>query len=434
MSVRIVGITADTCWYIRCERRDGRSGALRVRATLANLVAYTVFPVVAGLVGHSATLGHGVDRFVLLVAAAYLAAFLTNVVIISLFNWSEDHRRFLSEFRLNSTGTVEIWAGMASGLGVLMLQSRSPLGFAFGALTVVLFMEMAGEYLSAKENKKKEQEARLEAQYQTLLLEHEASHRLYDHRAGIATALQMQQAMDPHLARHSVTVAIYLRALSTAMGNAAEVVRLHGIIALLHDIGKATVPLGVLLYPGPVNRFQMLLLRDHSEHGARILRHLAGLGNGAEVINSHHERYDGGLPGAQFWGRGYPDGLSGEEILLLARMIAVCDTYEAMTCRNFTGRYKTHEEAVAELIRQKGKQFDPDIVDVFVRVLEENPDLRFNPDHGQLFAAELAAFLGTRPSDQLPKRPVAEDEPSNTLVARLIRGIRRVYASVRGTS
>ena len=130
--------------------------------------------------------------------------------------------------------------------------------------------------------------------------------------------------------------------------------------ALLHDVGKIEVPGSVLNKPGPLDPRELEIVRRHPEDGARLARPLeAWLGDWARAIVQHHERWDG---------RGYPHGLTGADVSLGARILAVADVYETMTAARPYHRPKTADEARQELVRCSGTQFDPAIVGAFLQV------------------------------------------------------------------
>src|SRR5256885_1045675 len=131
--------------------------------------------------------------------------------------------------------------------------------------------------------------------------------------------------------------------------------------ARLHDVGKIRVPDAVLNKPGPLDADESRLIRNHAAWGAETLEQIPGLEVVSTLVRFHHERWDG---------RGYPDGLEGPRIPLASRIIAVCDSYAAMTCDRPYRDAMDHREAMAELRCGAGKQFDPEVVDVFVRVIE----------------------------------------------------------------
>ncbi|HXG42137.1 MAG TPA: HD-GYP domain-containing protein [Dehalococcoidia bacterium] len=130
--------------------------------------------------------------------------------------------------------------------------------------------------------------------------------------------------------------------------------------AVLHDLGKLWVPPSVLLKPGPLTERQWQLMRRHPELGGDVLSSLPGLAEVRDAVLHHHERYDG---------RGYPHGLRRDEIPLAARVLAVTDAFDAMTTDRPYRRAMPPEQAVRELVRHAGSQFDPDVVDVFLQVL-----------------------------------------------------------------
>lgn len=128
--------------------------------------------------------------------------------------------------------------------------------------------------------------------------------------------------------------------------------------ALLHDIGKIGIADDVLRKEGPLSAEEWVVMKKHPLVGAEIVMNVSNLVHVADLIRAHHERFDG---------KGYPRGLVGEEIPLGARIISVVDTYSAMTDGRVYRPRCTHEEAIAELIRCSGKNFDPTIVDAFIR-------------------------------------------------------------------
>ena len=132
--------------------------------------------------------------------------------------------------------------------------------------------------------------------------------------------------------------------------------------AQLHDLGKLAVPDGILHKAGALNEREWAFVRQHPLVGERILRASPAFGNVATVVRSTHERWDGG---------GYPDGLAGEEIPLAARIIAVCDAFTAMTSQRAYRAALSEHEALAELERFAGTQFDPDVVRLVANAVRE---------------------------------------------------------------
>jgi putative nucleotidyltransferase with HDIG domain len=166
---------------------------------------------------------------------------------------------------------------------------------------------------------------------------------------------------DPCTARHSAAVARYARELATAVGCTEREQELVHTAGLLHDIGKFALPDSILFASGGLTDEQWRLVRRHPNRGAEVVGRVVGYGPVAEIIRSHHERPDG---------RGYPAGLRGEEIPLLARIIAIADAYDVMTSRSSYRSTVMSDVALAELRRESGRQFDARLVDAFERLVE----------------------------------------------------------------
>jgi len=185
---------------------------------------------------------------------------------------------------------------------------------------------------------------------------------------------------DRMTARHSAAVARYARAMAVELGLSAEMQELVHTAGLLHDIGKFAFPDSILLAERPLSEEQWEIIRRHPGDGARIVRRVEGYGPVADIVLSHHERWDGA---------GYPRSLAGEEIPLAARLIAAADAYDVLTARDSYRRPVSPAPAVAELRRKAGSQFDPEVIDVFTRLLESQ-QLSFGHADDVDFEAELA--------------------------------------------
>ena len=130
--------------------------------------------------------------------------------------------------------------------------------------------------------------------------------------------------------------------------------------ALLHDIGKIGVPDQILRKPTPLTQEEWVIVRQHPTIGEQILAPVPKLAGAARIVRHHHEWYNGG---------GYPDGLAAEDIPLGGRILAVVDAYGAITDERAYKRSRSHDEAIAELRNCSGSQFDPTIVDAFLRAM-----------------------------------------------------------------
>jgi putative nucleotidyltransferase with HDIG domain len=153
------------------------------------------------------------------------------------------------------------------------------------------------------------------------------------------------------IAEMSVAVALRMGFVEPDLGDVTYA-------GLLHDIGKVAVPDAILRKPGPLTDEEMTIMRTHTTVGRRILEGLPPLRSVARIVEQHHERYGGG---------GYPHGLKGEQILLPARIISVVDAYDAMTTTRPYRRALSREEAIDQLTGGRGTQFDPEVVQVFLR-------------------------------------------------------------------
>jgi hypothetical protein len=184
----------------------------------------------------------------------------------------------------------------------------------------------------------------------------------------LAAAMLLTEALDlrdPSTGLHSRTVGEYARQTALRLELAPErVERIHAA-GVLHDLGKLGIADAVLYKPGALSDSEWEEIRRHPEIGARILLH-AGLADIADWVRAHHERMDGG---------GYPDCLTGEEIPLEARILAVADAYEAMIADRPYRAGMECDVARAELGRCSGSQFDPVVVRAFLQALDAEPDL-----------------------------------------------------------
>lgn len=166
---------------------------------------------------------------------------------------------------------------------------------------------------------------------------------------------------DRYTRRHSQQDAELAAELGEELGLSQEPLRALLIAGLLHDVGKIGVPDHILKKPGPLTDDELGMMQEHVVLGKLMIQVVPNLRDVAEAVCAHHERWDG---------KGYPEGLKGEEIPLLGRILAVADAYSAMILDRPYRKALSHEEAVAELRRGAGTQFDPGLVEPFIRLLE----------------------------------------------------------------
>lgn len=176
----------------------------------------------------------------------------------------------------------------------------------------------------------------------------------------LALALAVE-AKDPYSAGHSKRVGFYAMQIGQVLGFDDEMLRTLSDAGVLHDIGKIGIKDEILMKPSSLTPDEWKIMQQHPLIGEAIVKPVRSLGKVVALVRHHHERYDG---------KGYPEGLKGEDIPLGARILAVADGYDSMiTDRPYRKRFSL-EETKAELQRNAGTQYDPAIVDAFFKVLD----------------------------------------------------------------
>jgi putative nucleotidyltransferase with HDIG domain len=169
-------------------------------------------------------------------------------------------------------------------------------------------------------------------------------------------------AKDKYTAGHSRRVMEYSLCIARNMDLAEKGLQLLKKSALLHDIGKIGVPDVILNKDSELTEKEYAVIKMHPEIGANILKPVEALKDLVPAVYCHHERFDG---------KGYPKGLKGEEIPLNARIIAIADSFDAMTSYRPYRSAFSREAALAEIERNKGVQFDPRLADIFIGLFKE---------------------------------------------------------------
>jgi HD-GYP domain-containing protein (c-di-GMP phosphodiesterase class II) len=173
------------------------------------------------------------------------------------------------------------------------------------------------------------------------------------------------EAKDAYTESHPQRVANSALHLGTRLGfQESDLIALYRG-GLIHDIGKIGVPDAILRKPGPLNAEEERQMRAHPIIGESIVKPLASAADILPIIRHHHERFDGG---------GYPDGLSGHRIPLLARIVSVCDAYDALASDRPYRARRQPQEAIETLMRGAGQQWDRELVSL---LLSELPAIRF---------------------------------------------------------
>jgi putative nucleotidyltransferase with HDIG domain len=175
---------------------------------------------------------------------------------------------------------------------------------------------------------------------------------------------------------HSKRVTAFTIAIARAMGLPREQINTIARGAFLHDIGKIAIPDSILKKPGKLESDEMTIMKEHAYHGYQIVKKIPFLAEAAEIVYSHQEWFNGS---------GYPRGLKGEEIPLGARIFSVADTLDAITTDRIYRPKQTLHAAKIEIDKWAGKQFDPEVVKVFLEMPENIwEDLR-NEIHAQIY-------------------------------------------------
>ena len=227
------------------------------------------------------------------------------------------------------------------------------------------------------------------ASYGAVLLPHEsnsldhalqlADERMYAHKHGRSSGAREQardvlmrtmHAKQPALRDHASEVAELAVAVARRLDMTAEEIDEVARAAELHDVGKVGIPDAILDKPGPLDESEWEFMRQHTILGERILNAAAALRPVARLVRSSHERWDG---------HGYPDGLRETAIPRGARIIAVCDAYEAMTTDRPYRAAISRQAACAELRAAAGTQFDPEVVDIFIRETDRGETTHADP-------------------------------------------------------
>jgi HD-GYP domain-containing protein (c-di-GMP phosphodiesterase class II) len=173
----------------------------------------------------------------------------------------------------------------------------------------------------------------------------------------LATFSSALEARDPYLRGHSARVTLFAEGLARVIGWGSERLEALRLGSSLHDVGKIAVNASVLQKPGPLTDDELEHIRMHPVAGARLIEGVPDFRAALPYVLYHHEWWDG---------TGYPSGKSGEEIPVEARVLCIADAFDAMTSERAYRRALTVDEALGELERGAGTQFDPELAHAFV--------------------------------------------------------------------
>jgi HD-GYP domain-containing protein (c-di-GMP phosphodiesterase class II) len=184
-------------------------------------------------------------------------------------------------------------------------------------------------------------------------------------KSSIRALVNAVEAKDEYTRGHTERVTEYSVMIARKMGFTGEEIQRIELSALLHDVGKIGIPDKILLKPGKLTDEEFEVVKEHPSRGVKMLRPIKQLRMVLNGIKHHHEKLDGS---------GYPDGLIGNGIPLVARIITVGDAYDAMTTNRPYRNALPREEAIRRLKQDSNTQFDPELVDVFVKCIEEEKE------------------------------------------------------------
>ena len=313
-----------------------------------NVVALTTYPVVGGLLfkalGDPGAETEATLETAVLVFAVYLVTNFLNFLLIVGYLCLRDRASILAAVRNLYVPVVpwEVATGALTAGTVLAYQEVGLLAVAMLAVLLVSYRYLLKSVVEAQL-----QRDELRAQVDEL----EALH------GGVIRVMVETLGMrDRMTARHSAAVARFAKAIAAAAGLPSRDQELVHTAGLLHDVGKFTFP-DHTLTGTRLTEEDWELIRSHPERGADIVGRVHGYAEVAEIVLCHHERIDG---------RGYPRHLSGDEIPVLARILAVADCFDVMTARDSYRTPMSFDDAIAELRRVAGTQLDAHFVELFV--------------------------------------------------------------------
>jgi putative nucleotidyltransferase with HDIG domain len=362
---------------------DGLRRRLAPALLLTNLTTYATFLIAGGLlvralVGdvHDPRNQHAVQsvEFGLVVFGVFMVTNIINFALIALDYRVHDGRSLSNHVRYMF---IPLLPGqIATGaLAAVLAVAYTNLGYPvlLGAVLVLLIFQYLAMALLRSEDRADQLEAR--------------SMHLASLQLGVLVTLVETLALrDRVTARHAAAVARYAQALAREVGCGESEQDVAHTAGLLHDIGKFALP-DRILNAEILSDDDWALIRRHPQDGATLVGRLDGYGPVADAILYHHEHVDGS---------GYPAGLIGNEIPRLSRVLAICSTYDTMTSRDSYRSPKTPQDAMAELRRMAGRQFDGEFVNSFIAMFEREGPATFANGNDADFEAELAFERRTR--------------------------------------
>jgi putative nucleotidyltransferase with HDIG domain len=356
-----------------------------------NAAIYAVFLVAGALLARVARGELGVSQssawFALAVVVLFLVTWLLNVALMTPWMWWIEGVRMDRELAATAWPLISTNLVLACATAVLvyLVATIGAAVIAFSGIILIAHSRLQRDLLQAQRHAETARQLAAEAQAQ---------------RDGLVRIiLDFVDARDQMTARHSAAVARYARRIAQAAGSSEADQQLVHTAGLYHDVGKVMFA-DRMFKAGKLTDEEWEIVKRHPERGAELVGHLPNHEDVAAIILAHHERIDG---------RGYPRGLSAEEIPRLSRMISIADTYDVMTGRDSYRSPVSSSEAIEELRRVSGSQLDGELVEVFVEKVLASEGVVFRHGDDADFEAELEAERRARgawrpeiPPPQLP--------------------------------
>jgi putative two-component system response regulator len=263
--------------------------------------------------------------------------------------------------------TLERVRELAARVPVVVLADEDDIGLAQAAVSAgaqdllvkgSLDSKVLGRVIATSLARKAIEKALRESEAGLKSANAQLEHMVYDVVEAMGRVVEYR---DPYTQGHQTRSASVAKAIAEEMGCDADVVAGVEMAALVHDVGKLSVPAEILSKPGALSAVEMLLVREHPVQGFEILKDIVFPWPIATIVRQHHERMDGS---------GYPEGLRGDDLLVESRILAVADVVEAMASHRPYRVAHTEIEAVREVRLHRGKLYDPDVVDACLRLHE----------------------------------------------------------------
>ena len=293
----------------------------------------------------------------LLIVMAALIVYITNTWLISIGMGIDLHQSPYHIWKQQYAWLITIY------IGIGLITTAYIFGYreygVFGA--VLMMVPLLLLRISQKQYVDRTREAVTELSDKNIVLEKSAKEINQLNDGLLDTLAEIIDLRDPYVLGHSKRVTHYATTIAKKMGLNSKQLELIRKGSLLHDVGKLGISMDILAKPGPLTDLEYKKIKDHPEIGARVLEMNPSLRPLIPIVRHHHEFYNG---------KGYPDGLSGHQIPIEARIVSVADAIEAMASDRPYRKARSNQHIIDEIKRFAGTQFDPKVVELAVRLLE----------------------------------------------------------------